>query len=167
VTLLADAPPEEIEARLARLVSRERFSFRAPKEPFRGSIRGRTFKVERVLPRFLGLPQHNSFQPVIVGSVAPAAGGTEVRLVLRLPYFVVAFMAVWLGGVLLGGLAVLTSSVPDCPPAGAVAAFGGMFLFGYGLMSFSFWSEVRKARQALCEGLGCREVEPGHPMVRG
>jgi hypothetical protein len=41
-----------------------------------------------------------------------------------------------------------------------------MVLAGYLTMSFAFWAEVKKARLALCEGLGCREVEPGTRLMR-
>ena len=84
LTLRSESPPEVVEAKLAALVATAWFSLTPPPEPFRGSVRGRHFKVVRVLGTIVGLPTRNAWQPLIVGDIAPAAGGTEVRVRMRL-----------------------------------------------------------------------------------
>jgi hypothetical protein len=175
LTLRSESPPEVVEAKLAALVATAWFSLTPPPEPFRGSVRGRHFKVVRVLGTIVGLPTRNAWQPLIVGDIAPAAGGTEVRVRMRLRAFVGAFTAFWFGGLLWGaamllGAGLLEGFGPSGRAAGAgvgLAFVGAMMLAGYALVSVSFWTEVRKSRCALCEGLGCREVESGNRLVRG
>jgi hypothetical protein len=41
-----------------------------------------------------------------------------------------------------------------------------MGLVAYSLVSFSFWSEVRKAKAALRDGLGCSEIDGRKSLVR-
>lgn len=172
ITLRTDAPPDVVEAKLAGLVATTWLSLSPPAEPFRGSVQGRHFKVVRVLGTILGLPTHNAWQPLIIGDIAPVAGGTEVRMRLRV--FVGAFTAVWFGGLLWGAASLLRTGLaegfgPQGRAAGAGVGLGGigvMMLIGYSLVSVSFWTEVRKARRALSAGLGCREAEPGNRLVR-
>ncbi|ABS27850.1 hypothetical protein Anae109_3670 [Anaeromyxobacter sp. Fw109-5] len=123
---------------------------------------------------FFGLPRHNSWQPVILGDIAPFAGGTEVRVKMRLSLLVGAFMALWFGVLLTVAVIFLRVGFaegfgPSGRAAGVgvgLAVVGGMMLTGYSLMSFFFWTEVRKARRILCEALGCREVEAVKRLVR-
>jgi hypothetical protein len=175
LTLRSDSPPDVVEARLTRMVATAWFSVTAPPEPFRGSVRGRHFKFVRVLGTFLGLPTRNSWQPVIVGDIVPVSGGTEVRVRMRLQAFVGGFTAFWFGALLFGGAMLLRAALlegfgPSGRARGAgvgLAVVGAMLLAGYALVSVSFWTEVRKARRALREGLGCRDEEPGNRLVRG
>jgi hypothetical protein len=174
LTLRSDSPPEVVEAKLARLVATKWFSLTAPPEPFRGSVKGRHFKLVRVLGTFLGLPTRNSWQPVIVGEIVPVSGGTEVRVRMRLQAFVGAFTTFWFGGLLFGAAMLLRAGLqegfgPSGRAAGAgvgLAGVGAMVLAGYALVSVAFWTEVRKARRALREGLGCREDEPANRLMR-
>jgi hypothetical protein len=161
------------------MLTKPGFSFRPPPEPFRGYIAGRRFKMTRVLGRIMGLPYRNSFQPVIVGLIEPAAGGTIIHLKMRLHAFVAAFMTIWfgflfvfIGLVLWAGLrdgfgpAVVRGGRQD-GAEGALAVAGGMLLFASLLVNVSFWMEVKKARVILCERLECREARPGNRLVRG
>ncbi len=179
LTLRTDSPPDVVEAKLANLVATRRFSLTAPPEPFRGSIRGRHFKVVRVLGTFLGLPTYNSWQPVIEGDFVPVPGGTEVRVRMRLSAFVGAFTAFWFGGLLWGAGMLLKAGLTEgfgpstarngreAAGAGVGLAFiGAMVLAGYALVSVSFWTEVKKARRALREGLGFGDEEPGNRLMR-
>ncbi len=72
LTLRSDLSPEEVEAKLAQVVHVGWWSLGPLPEPFRGSVQGRHFKVVRVLGTVLGLRSRNSFQPVIIGDIAPA-----------------------------------------------------------------------------------------------
>jgi len=174
LTLLTDSPPEVVEAKLASLVATSWFSLMPPPEPFRGSLQGRQFKVVRVLGTILGLPTHNAWQPLILGDLVPAAGGTEVRVRMRLRAFVGAFTAVWFGVLLWVAARLLWAGLTEGfgPSGGAAGAgvglgvVGAMVLAGYALVSVSFWTEARKARRALSEGLGCREAHSASRLVR-
>ncbi len=105
---------------------------------------------------------------------ASAVGGTEVRVTMRLRAFVGAFMALWFGGLLLFAAMFLRAGFTEGfgPPSRGqgvgvgLAVVGGMMLAGYALMSVAFWTEVRKARRTLCEGLGCREEQATNRLVR-
>jgi hypothetical protein len=45
------------------------------------------------------------------------------------------------------------------PGVAPFAVMAGMALFAYGLMSLSFWSEVKRARALLREGLGISDAD--------
>lgn len=178
VTLRTTSPPEVVEAKLRALIAAPRL-FGRPAEPFRGWIEGRHFKITRVLGTFLGLPYRNSWQPVIIGDIAPTAEGTEIRARMRLQTFVGVFTAVWFGFlVCFVGAMLWAAATQGFGPSigrdgraqggagvGLAVAFG-MGLFAYSLVRVSFWSEVRKAKAALREGLGCSEIEGHRSLVR-
>jgi hypothetical protein len=170
VDLQTSDPADLVTGRLAKMVAVGWFTFWRPKEPFRGSVSGNHFKVVRVLGTFMGLPFHNSWQPVIIGDLVPMPGGTVVRVRMRLNAFVGVFMAVWFGvplaiaakllwGGLRYGFGPYTQGGQHIAGAGVgLAGVTVMLLLGYGLMSVAFWPEVKRARHALRDGLGC--VEP-------
>jgi hypothetical protein len=161
LTLRSDDSPEVVRARLATLVTAKWFYLKRPPEPFRGSIQGRHFKVVRVLGSSVG--KRNSWQPVIIGDIAPAPSGTEIRCRMRLPLPVAAFMVFWFGSLLWGAAKMFLAGQRE----GVLwFGFGAMLLGGYAAMSLSFWPEVNKARAALCDGLGCRVVEQTNRLVR-
>lgn len=179
LTLRTDSPPEAVQAKLLALVSQSRFTLKAPSEPFHGLVQGRHFKVIRTRRNALGLRSRRSSMPVVVGDLVPFQGGTEVRVRIRPTASTTLFLLVWLGLLLSTAGAVLWKGAKEglgSPVAGGPksASPGGMLLFigamvavGYGLASISFWMEVKRARVALCEGLGCRAVEPQNRLVRG
>ena len=174
LTLRTDSSPEAVEAKLASLVATTWYSPSPPPEPFRGSVQGRHFKVVRVLETVRGLPTYNAWQPLIIGDIAPVAGGTRVRVRMRLRAPVGAFMAFWFGGLLWGAAMILRAGLlegfgPSGHAAGAgvgLAFVGALMLAGHALMSVSFWAEVKRALRALSEGLGCPEAEPVNRLVR-
>jgi len=113
-------------------------------------MEGSHFKVRRVL----GMWVRNSFLPVVIGDIAQGEFGTEVRIRMRLHAGVAAFMVFWFGFlVLFGGRLVYSAATKgSARPEGTGLAV--MALFAYGLMSISFWTEVKKARLLLRDGLG-------------
>ena len=177
--LFTESTPDVVEAKLADIVRTQWFSQTPPPEPFRGSVRGRHFKVLRVLEAVGGLKRGNSFQPVIVGDVVPVPGGTEVRARMRLAWFATTFMAIWFGGLLWAAQAVLRMGLAGrfwpaffaykgttaIGPGAGLVFIGAMLAAGYAFVSVSFWTEVKKAKVALCEGLGCREVGTANRLV--
>jgi hypothetical protein len=160
LTFTTTCTPEDARDRVAAMIATRRFYLKAPPEPFRGSVDGSHFKVMRVL----GMFWRNSFQPVIVGDVVQGAtGDAEVRIRMRLHLAVAAFMAFWFGGLVLGtGVFLRTTTLqrPDEPlGVGFAAIVGMMAVFAYGLMSIGFWTEVKRARLLLREGLGVDDTD--------
>src|SRR5205823_9628728 len=113
---------------------------------------GMHFKIRRILG------YGNSFQPVVIGDIAPGAfGGSEVRVRMRLQALVIAFMVVWFGFLSIIAVAFVVQSARrrdahatgDFGFFGGLAMFAGMALFMYGLTSAGFWYEVKKAKSLL------------------
>lgn len=168
LTLRSSESPEAVLARLEKIVAHGWFFLKNPPQPFRGTVSGRHFKIVRLLETFMGLRKRNSWQPVIVGDVVPAADGTEVRVVMR-PHAVVAvFTALWFAAVLSGVGWFLRIAFRDGLEASGGGLLGtcAMAAFGYALVSWSFWSEVNRAKGLLREGLGCTEVRGSNRLVR-
>lgn len=168
MTLYSDNTPEVVGARLAKMVAVGGFQKKRPSEPFVRSIVGTHFKVERVLGTFFGLPARNSFQPVIIGDIARVANGTEIQVRMRLQVLVAVLVAIWFGALFFEAAPLVWGGKSGLWPVNLerLRPFGVMVLFGYVLMSVAFWTEVKKARVLLAEGLGCRESQPQKRLVR-
>ncbi|SRR6266498_1933620 len=161
LTLLTTDEPAVVAARLAHMVAVGWFIPPTPPQPFRGTITATHFKVARVLGTFLGLPYWNSFLPLIVGDIVPSPRGTEVRIRMRLHALVGAFTALWFGALFFMTAFAMSIALRDGAegnPLALLASVSAIGLFGYALVSISFWSEAKKARALLREGLGCHEV---------
>jgi len=179
LTLRTESPPEAVQAKLVALVSQSRFTLKAPAEPFCGLVRGRHFKMMRTRRNALGLRSRRSSMPVVVGDLVPFQGGTEVRVRIRPTASTTLFLLVWLGLLLSTAAGVLWKGAKEglgptvaggqrnASPGGMLLFIGAMVAVGYGFASLSFWMEVKRVRVALCEGLGCREVEPQNRLMRG
>ncbi len=180
LTLFVEAAPDVVAARLVTMVATGWFSLGRSSQPLRGSVQGMHFKVVRVLGTFLGLPYHNAWRPVLVGDIVPVPNGAAVRVRMRLQAFVAVFMVVWFGALLCFAALMLWAGLIGDHGFGpyrrdgaqflgagvGLVVIGGMTLAGYLLMSVSFWSEARKARALLVEGLGCRETDGQNRLVR-
>jgi hypothetical protein len=160
LTFRTPSGPDVVCARIAALIAPGWFYLTRPLQPFRGRIRGRQFKVVRIL----GM-HRNSFQPVVIGDIEPGAfGGSEVRVRMRLIVLVAAFSVFWFSGVLFGGVIFLAQSIarrgsdPSAPGGfgmlAGLAVISAMAAFGYGLLRWGFWREVDIARTLLLEALG-------------
>jgi hypothetical protein len=177
LTLKSSLDPDEVAARLRKMVTEPAFSFRPPPEPFRGHLDGRRFKLTRVPERFLGVPTRNSFRPVIIGNIEQASDGAVLRITMRLHALVFTFMTIWFGflfcvaGFLLWaglregfGPSVRRGQHVEGPGVGLVFV-GGMFALASALVNVSFWMEVRKARSIFRDELKCHEVECGSRLL--
>jgi hypothetical protein len=142
-------PPAELLRRLQAQVQQAR--------AFTGTVAASSFTISRVAE------YRNSMLPRIRGAVAAGpAGGSR----LRLHPAVLAFAALWLGGVgsvvAAMGLALAQATFradqpaltwPDLIPV-------GMFVLGLLLFTVPFWVEVRQSRPRLIELLLLVPVPP-------
>ena len=161
LTLRSDDPPDIVQSKLAGLVTTKRFYLKRQPQPFRGTVQRRHFKVGWA-PR-ISLGQGHSPRPVIIGDIAPAPSGTKIQARMRLALPDAVGISVWFVAV-LGG-AAYTAFRQTVSGAGWVGV-AVVALLGYTGMSLTFWPEVKKARAALCEGLGCRVDERANPLVQ-
>lgn len=160
LTLRSDDPADVVQAKLATLVTTRRFYLKRQPQPFRGAVQRRHFKVVRA-PR-IRLGQGHSFQAVIIGDIAPAPSGTEIQVRMRLALPDAVGISVWFLALL--GAAAYTGFRQVS--GGGWVGLGVLALIGYTGTSMMFWPEVKKARAALCDGLGCRVVEQANRLVR-
>jgi hypothetical protein len=91
---------------------------------------------------------NNSFEPLFYGVLTPQTGGTEISGDFRMRPFVIAFMALWFGMlVIIGGVMVaqnLRHLISGQSSAGANRVLGivgplVMAAFGVGLVAFGQW----------------------------
>ena len=130
---------------------------------FSGRVTGNQFTISRVIA------YRNSMLPRINGAVmAGPGGGSCLHLQHSLHPFVLAFAALWLGGLgclvaelglgLLVGLFGANVGRPGWPDLIPV----GMFVVGLLLFTVPFWAEVRQSRPRLIELL--RLVQAAAPQ---
>ena len=131
---------------------------------FEGDVSSAGFKIMRIIH------YRNSFLPVIQGTFEQGDEGTKINIKMRLHRLVMAFMCFWFGGVGIGMLAIGSGLVTVKTDHSLVLLIPvGMFLFGWGLTSVSFWVEVKKARRILSKILQeiRQENKPINPTVWG
>jgi hypothetical protein len=120
--------------------------FTIPKEEqkvFTGNVREEGFIVSR------RIAYRNSFLPIITGYIDEGFGETQIRITMRMSYFVSLFMIVWLGFTLFALIQVLYNVYLQKMVAGAIFPPLFMFLAGYGLMMICFKLEANKAKAML------------------
>ncbi len=157
VTLHSPFHPDELASRLARMVDEPRI-VRWPWDPstkvFEGHLDNRRFTIWRLL-KF----QRNSFLPRIVGRIEAGEGGSTVRIVMRLHRVVAAFMAVWIGGALVGCVSPIASALARGRVGGELVVAAVFPLLGYLVCTVPFRLEVRRALRLLAP-LGERARRP-------
>lgn len=124
--------------------------FESATKPYQGHREGGHFEMSRII-RY-----RNSFLPIIKGDIQPGIGGCSIQITMHPHVLVIAFMAVWLGGIgaafiltLLAVLGVLASAQPADP---LIALFpGAMLIFGYVLVLGAFKFESAKSTTFLLE----------------
>ncbi|BDG03127.1 hypothetical protein [Anaeromyxobacter oryzae] len=144
VTLESPLQPDELADRLSSMVEPPRM-FRWPWDPsersFEGRVEGRRFRIWRLL-KF----ERNSFQPVLVGEIAPSHRGSTVRVVLRLHRVVAGFMVLWLAFPLSTAIWTQVERGRGGLDALFLLAFAA---FGYLICTVPFRLEVRRALRLL------------------
>lgn len=123
------------------------------KRRFRGEFTGSGFKIVRIIG------YRNSFLPVIVGSIKPAAAGCRIAITMRLQRFTSLFMLFWLGGVsIILGILLAAALNGYTVPMPAILVPAVLLLFGSALMSGCFWWEVKKTKPLLREMFAAENV---------
>ena len=147
VTLRTSLPLSEVEARIQPLIKTPHAAppLRQPTRggaSFQGSFNPPRFKVSR------RIRYRNSFLPVVHGSLRDGIVGSEVHLFMHLHLLVLAFVIVWIGGVLF---ALSRSSFawdrPHLIPL-------GMAVFGAAVTCGGFFPEAVKATRLFREAVG-------------
>jgi hypothetical protein len=160
-------PVSEALKRLIEAVEpRRMWRISRPQHDFEGVVSLTAFKISRIIL------YRNSFLPIIFGTIqARPQGGTRVEVMMRMHWFVIAFMLVWeavplviltavLLGLHLGGGALAR---PRAAGPGLYGMLIGMLIFGYGMCSIAFNIEARRARELLMNIL---DTEPGSGSLR-
>ena len=115
-----------------------------------GNVSETGFKIRRVIS------YRNSFLPVIGGSIMPRAYGSSVQVSMRMNWFTIMFMLIWMGGVLVGAMVGTVMFITE----GKVAGLGawGMVAIGLAMFAFGFGREANIAEQFLRAQLPAPEL---------
>ena len=148
VEALTDALNEHIEPKKWFRLSRNH-------KPFQGTHTAEGFRIARIIH------YRNSFLPVITGSFRHRPSEINIAVRMRLHPLAMAFMSVWFGGftlfLVLVLAAVFTGRAVQYP---LLLIPFGMLLFGWALVSGSFWLEAKKAESLLLDMFNRRSRSP-------
>lgn len=117
--------------------------------PFLGNVTSERFKIVR------NIHYRNSFLPIIRGRFRQGHAGIVISVTMSLHPFVMAFMAVWFGGVVLGTIMLIGALL-----SGKTRFEISMLILfalpvgGWAMVYFGFWIEAKKARSILTETFG-------------
>lgn len=111
-------------------------SFNPLLKAFGGSVNETGFKLRRFVE------YQNSFSPVVIGTISEDNEHCTMDIKMRMHYFVMAFMVVWL---------IAALSIAFGAFSFAISGYNALitFFLGYGLMIYSFWKEAGKAKEEL------------------
>lgn len=147
ITYTTKLAAEEVRSRLIELVE-------SPEKPRLKKILGSgstdaygggVYKSHFEISRIIGY--RNSFLPQIKGEVEQDYGETKVHVKMRLHMFVMIFMVLWLGGVGVGLVAVLTYAIQNETFEILMIIPAFMFVFGYALTVGAFKYESIKSKK--------------------
>ena len=105
-TLTTKLPLEEILKRISYNVEPNKSTFyrffsSSSMKPYQGIVENDSFTIKRILSRW----KRDTFVPIISGQITSFFGTTQIKINMRLRYFVLFFMLVWLG--LVGSAVVI------------------------------------------------------------
>jgi hypothetical protein len=115
-------------------------------KPYIGEIVGNNFEIKRVID------YRNSFLPTIKGEVYSELDGTKIKINMKPPTFILTFMSIWFGGVLIGCLASLISLITSKFSPFFFIPFVMLF-FGIVLVYGTFKSESATSKKDLMKFL--------------
>ena len=122
--------------------AKKTFGFGNYSKPYIGQITGYNFEIERAIN------YRNSFLPQIKGNVYSEPGGTRINVKMMPVVYVLFFMAIWFGGVILGCLAMLFILFTEGFTQFVFLPFI-MLVFGVGLLYGAFKTESSKSKKDL------------------
>ena len=128
-----------------------RFGKPTSDKPYEGSIKGSEFKIKRIIS------YQNSFLPILAGSVDSSGMESILKVKIRLNYFVLGFVIVWMSGVSFVLLAFSLKSYSEMNFSPEILIPMGMFAFGYLLTTLAFKYESKKYRAFLEDLLELKE----------
>jgi len=149
--IITPLKPAEVQALLAKETEPvKQFSFstlfsRSSGYYFSGYVVNGMFEISRVID------YRNSFLPQIKGSTEAWLNGSRLHITMQLHPAVMAFMFIWMGGVGLAAVAVISAGFSErsFEPLSLIPL--AMFLFGYLLSTGGFKYESRKAKAKLID----------------
>lgn len=138
------SPEKVFEALEINVEPKKLFWINREHKYFQGTFSKEGFKLTRIIH------YRNSFLPRISGSIAPEGAGSVVKIKMNLHPLVIAFMAVWFGGVIIASVAVIIAFITHSSRAnpGMLVPLG-MLIFGIALVSGGFWFEAPKQQEKL------------------
>lgn len=143
--IAVDTAPGEAATRLAAAVAPQPWLGRAVTDrPFQGRVQGMEFTISRV---FTG--KMNSFVPRVQGRIIGDDGGSRLEGSMTLHKIVLAFMAVWSGGLLWGAVGSVREAAHASMRWGALFGVVAMLVAGWAFCIGVFTIEARKACRLL------------------
>lgn len=145
-TLKTNLPAHEAEEWLAAHVEPRKWSrgFSRDHKFFAGTIENGKFNLNRIIH------YRNSFHPVIVGLIHDDLDTSRIDVTMRLSYFVIGFMALFIPFWAVISFGFLFS-LETGNGAGSFTLFFGFLLLFYGISMIFYNYEVNKARRQLEE----------------
>ena len=130
----------------------ERFRRKKASKFFEGSLGVNDFEIQRAINH------KNSFLPKVYGNLEETISGTKVHLKFQMLPVVLIFMVIWLGLVGFFLAFSLFAFTSDKAEAITLVIPGVMFLFGIGLVYFSYTYERNKAFEELKRLFKAQEI---------
>lgn len=103
-------------------------------KPYIGRVTGGNFEIKRAIS------YRNSFLPQIKGEVYSEFDGTKIKVNMKPQAFVLVFMTIWFGGVIIGCIATTFALFTQEFTPALLIPFG-MLLFGFALLYGAFKTE--------------------------
>jgi hypothetical protein len=133
---------EEIRSRLAADIEpRKLFRFSTnPRKKYEGHLHGNRFEIRRIIN------YRNSFLPNITGTIEDNGVMRTVNVQMILPFFVLLFLCVWSGALLLAMTTFLVRQIASGKFDAGILFVLLILLVGYALTMAGFTYEASKAR---------------------
>lgn len=144
--LITNLTPEEVKSVIDKSSKKWTSSsalFSSRKRLFFGEIDNCEFKLYR------HIKYRNSFLPIAYGRIESDGFGSKIIIRISMDIFTILFMFVWLSISFINGI----DSIQEYRGIGSLIPVV-FFIFGYVLMSFSFWLEMPKLTQLIKNMLG-------------
>lgn len=122
-------------------------------KPYEGYLKGNHFEINRIIN------YRNSFLPQIEGVITRVNGVTRINVIMRMYFFLYIFVILMYGGIGLGFMVILISSINNNKFEPAIFIPLGMLIFLYLLTMGGFKSESSISKKDLEKILNSRIKE--------